>query len=117
MLPCVNVWTGSSSAEVRPLLAEAKDDSEDEVGASRSQLQQGGLVTLRILRPADVCAALGISRSTLWKWRKEGRLPAPKLLGPNSIGWEERLLQAHLRDLPTRNLAGAERVHSNTAEE
>jgi predicted DNA-binding transcriptional regulator AlpA len=32
-------------------------------------------------RPRDVCAWLGISDVTLWRWRQRGVIPAPIALG------------------------------------
>jgi predicted DNA-binding transcriptional regulator AlpA len=52
---------------------------------------------LRILRVKHVCARYGISPSTVWQWTKEGRLPQPVELGPNSRGWFEHELDE--RDL------------------
>lgn len=34
-------------------------------------------VTPMLLRANQVAAALGIGRSTLWRWVKEGKLPKP----------------------------------------
>jgi prophage regulatory protein len=36
----------------------------------------------------------GKSRSTIYRWSRNGILPAPKKIGPNSIGW----LKSELED-------------------
>ena len=41
----------------------------------------------RMLRTNDVLAAVGVSRSTLCRWRETGEFPAPLRLGANSVGW------------------------------
>lgn len=44
----------------------------------------------QILRAPQVCERLGISITTLWRWRKENLFPAPKNLPGSSIkGWSE----------------------------
>ncbi len=35
----------------------------------------------------EVCAALKIGRTTLWRWVKEGSFPAPRSIGPNCTRW------------------------------
>ena len=38
------------------------------------------------------------SRSTLWRWCREGRFPPPEWIGPNRRGWRRRLLREWARD-------------------
>ncbi len=40
-----------------------------------------------IYRERDVLALVGISKATLWRWRKAGEFPAPIRLGPNRVAW------------------------------
>ena len=40
-----------------------------------------------ILRLPAVRARVGLSRSTILAYVKEGRFPAPVALGPRSVGW------------------------------
>ena len=42
----------------------------------------------QFLRPRQVAARLNLSRSTLWKWGKEGRFPQPFKLGPKAVGYK-----------------------------
>ena len=53
-------------------------------------------MTDRILRPREVCRAIGLSRTTLWRKAKGGDFPAPVRLGPNSIGWRDSTVQEWL---------------------
>ena len=47
----------------------------------------------RYLSPAEVAAFYGIqSRVTLWRWRKEGRLPEPDLNRGSFQRWKVRSL-------------------------
>ena len=50
----------------------------------------------RILRPREVCRAIGLSRTTLWRKQKSGEFPRCVRLGPNSIGWRESQVQEWL---------------------
>lgn len=39
------------------------------------------------VRMPIVAPLFGISVPTAWRWAKDGRLPAPKKLGPNVTAW------------------------------
>lgn len=41
----------------------------------------------RMVRLAEVCRTVGLARSTIWKMVGDGRFPAPRRLGPRSVGW------------------------------
>lgn len=41
-----------------------------------------------IIRPAALATELGVSTTTLWRWRHQGILPQPINLGPRLVGWE-----------------------------
>ena len=51
-------------------------------------------MTTRILRLPAVLARVGISRSTLYRLVQSERFPAPRRLGPNSVGWWEAEVEA-----------------------
>jgi prophage regulatory protein len=57
--------------------------------------------TWRVLRAAEMCARLGISRVTLWRWERAGLIPRKRKLGPNTIGWLEPEVEAWLASRPT----------------
>ena len=40
------------------------------------------------LTDRDVAQALGISRMTVWRWTKAGRLPQPRKLGGKTTRWD-----------------------------
>ena len=48
----------------------------------------------RIVRPAELAAALGVSTVTLWNWRRKGILPEPNAYGPRFIGWPHSTIEA-----------------------
>lgn len=41
----------------------------------------------RIIRLAELTEILGVSPSTVWRWRKSGVFPKPVSLGPKLVGW------------------------------
>lgn len=41
-----------------------------------------------------VMALHGVSAPTIWRWTKDGRLPAPVKLGPNTTAWRVGELRA-----------------------
>jgi prophage regulatory protein len=43
----------------------------------------------KVLRLPDVLATVGVKKSSIYKWIREGRFPAPVRLGENSVGWRE----------------------------
>ena len=47
-----------------------------------------------IYREKDVLAMIGVSKATLWRWRKDGRFPNPCQLGPNTVGWRRESFSA-----------------------
>lgn len=49
-----------------------------------------------VYRPADLYAMLGVTRITLWRWYNNGTFPKPMQLGPHSIGWMAKDVNAWL---------------------
>jgi len=46
----------------------------------------------RAYRPAELAKKLGVSTTTLWRWRKDGYLPEPSKLGPKLIFWDASVI-------------------------
>ena len=42
---------------------------------------------IRVLRLCEVTEMLGVSKSTIYNWIKEGEFPPGLLLGPKTRGW------------------------------
>jgi len=50
----------------------------------------------RHLSVAEVRTALGISRTTLWRLTREGRLPRPVRITQKRVAWPESEIAAYL---------------------
>ena len=55
----------------------------------------------RVVRVSELTALLGISRSTLWRWERNGSLPAKVRYGPNTVGWPASLIEEWLESRPS----------------
>jgi prophage regulatory protein len=42
---------------------------------------------VQLIRVKGVALRLGVHRSTIWRWTKQGLLPKPIPIGPNSRAW------------------------------
>ena len=51
------------------------------------------LCDTRIIRATELAQRLGISRVTLWRWERAGRIPKKHEVGPNVTGWLEREIE------------------------
>jgi predicted DNA-binding transcriptional regulator AlpA len=51
------------------------------------------------LTDLEVGQALGISRSSVWRWSKSGRIPAPRKIGANTSRWDSREVQAAIQKI------------------
>ena len=54
----------------------------------------------RIVRPIEAARILGITRATLYRWEKAGRLAPRVILGPGTSGWKEEDLAAFIEAAP-----------------
>ena len=50
----------------------------------------------RQLSVAEVRAALGISRTTLWRLCRTGRLPMPRLIAARRVAWPQTEIEKYL---------------------
>ncbi len=56
----------------------------------------------RMLRPTEVMARTGLSRTTIWRRVRAGTFPAASELGENSIGWPESIIDEWCDSRPRR---------------
>lgn len=41
----------------------------------------------KFLSAADLASRLGVSRATIWRWKREGHIPPPVYLGARCTRW------------------------------
>jgi prophage regulatory protein len=51
----------------------------------------------RIIRQDELAERLGVTRVTLWRWCRQGLLPKPLQLGPNTTGWTVQEIDAWIQ--------------------
>lgn len=61
----------------------------------------------RILRLPEVMARTGLSRTTIYRWRRAGRFPQAVRLGTRCVGWIESELEAWIRERMAQRPGGA----------
>lgn len=54
-----------------------------------------------LIRQHELLGLLGMSRVTLWKWRKAGAFPQPVRLVGASVAWRRSDVRAWLESRPT----------------
>ena len=47
----------------------------------------------KILRPRQVCEAIGLSRTSLWRLCRANEFPAAVRLSRNAVGWPSSVVQ------------------------
>ena len=45
------------------------------------------------LRTKDITELLGVTRTTIWRWRREGTFPEPHRIGPATVGWPRAVIE------------------------
>ena len=61
----------------------------------------------RVLRLPEVMARTGLSRTTIYRWRRAGRFPQAVPLGTRCVGWIESEVEAWLDGRMARRPGGA----------
>ena len=52
----------------------------------------------QIVRMPEVLRMTGLCRTTIWRWTKAGRFPAPVRLGSRHIGWQRSDVEKWIND-------------------
>jgi prophage regulatory protein len=50
----------------------------------------------RVLRTRETAKRMGVARSTLFRWIRQGRFPKAHQYGPRVVGWPESVIVAHI---------------------
>ena len=87
--------------------ARAKNTSGSGPTTDRSK-EPVARAPIRLLRLPEVMARTGLSRTTIYVWRKEGRFPQPVLLGTRTLAWIESELEEWMREQIAKSRGGTE---------
>lgn len=61
------------------------------------------------IRSKDLQKRLGISKTTIWRWEREGRIPKPTRLSKAVVGWPEQTIADWLASKDPNQLDNSER--------
>ncbi len=50
------------------------------------------------IRVGELAEELNVSKTTLWRWRKEGSIPKPIHLGFRVVGWRREVIEAWFKE-------------------
>jgi predicted DNA-binding transcriptional regulator AlpA len=57
-----------------------------------------------IIRYSELAKELGVSTSTLWRWRQDKVIPEPISLGPRLVVWERVVIEQWLESKRTQEV-------------
>ena len=57
-----------------------------------------------IIRYSELAKELGVSTSTLWRWRQDKVIPEPIFLGPRLLVWERVVIEQWLDSKRTKEV-------------
>ncbi|CAO1668104.1 MULTISPECIES: helix-turn-helix transcriptional regulator [Halomonadaceae] len=53
----------------------------------------------KYLSAADLASRFGVSKATIWRWKREGQIPSPIYLGARCTRWREEDIQTYEKGL------------------
>ena len=56
-----------------------------------------------IIRPGELAQQLGVSKVTLWRMEKDGKMPARIQISQKAVGWRTSEIEEWLNQRPTAN--------------
>lgn len=63
----------------------------------------------RYLTDLCICKRYKISRSTLWRWKKDGRIPPPIKIGPKAVRWKLSVLLSWEKENEKKSVLAAKK--------
>ncbi|MDW2263142.1 MULTISPECIES: helix-turn-helix transcriptional regulator [unclassified Vibrio] len=54
------------------------------------------MIDKKFIRINDLAKQLDVTKVTIWRWRKEGRLPPAIAISPRVVGWKRETIEAWL---------------------
>lgn len=68
------------------------------------------MATLKLVRPDELAAMLGVCRHTIYHWVRHGRFPEPIKIGERASAWRLEDVERWLAERPTKNEARQKRT-------
>lgn len=62
---------------------------------------------MKMLHWPEVEKLIGVSRTTAWRWERDGQFPRRLKLGPKTVAWSEQEVLAWLASRPRWGEGGA----------
>ncbi|MFN1513685.1 helix-turn-helix transcriptional regulator [Vibrio owensii] len=59
------------------------------------------MIDKKFIRINDLANQLDVTKVTIWRWRKEGRLPPATTISPRIVGWKCETIEAWLDEQTT----------------
>jgi predicted DNA-binding transcriptional regulator AlpA len=56
------------------------------------------MIDSTLIRSNELAKSLGVSKTTLWRWRRAGFFPEPIQIGPRLIAWKSSEIQFWLEN-------------------
>ncbi|MFL0797826.1 MAG: AlpA family phage regulatory protein [Cellvibrionaceae bacterium] len=56
----------------------------------------------KFFRSDELATRWGVSKTTIWRWRREKLIPPPLALGPRMVGWHIEVIEAVERGMKAR---------------
>jgi predicted DNA-binding transcriptional regulator AlpA len=93
-----------SKSERQRALKAVKDTLANNTTAPWTPLPADDDVRQRVLTRKQVCARVGVSFPTIWRWMVRGTFPRARAVGDLKSGWLESEVNAWIAALPVRRL-------------
>ncbi len=68
------------------------------------------MATLKLVRPDELAAMLGVCRHTIYHWVRHGQFPEPIKIGQRASAWRLEDIERWLAERPTKNEARQKRT-------
>lgn len=59
------------------------------------------MIDKNFIRINDLAKQLDVTKVTIWRWRKEGRLPPATAISPKIVGWKRETIEEWLDEQAT----------------
>jgi predicted DNA-binding transcriptional regulator AlpA len=80
------------------------DDAVPLPARKRALVEAARPPPLKLLSQREVCALIGVSPPTLWKWTRLGKFPKARVLNGGKLGYLAHEIEAWILDQPLQTL-------------